>query len=44
MPAMIVIAIGVLFLLNNLNIYFFHDIWRFWPGILIAAGLAKMVD
>jgi hypothetical protein len=43
-PALIVIGIGVLFLLNNLNIFFMHDIWRFWPAILIAAGLAKMVD
>lgn len=43
-PALIVIGIGVLFLLNNLNIFFMHDIWRFWPVILIAAGLAKMVD
>ena len=38
------IGIGVVFLLNNLNIYFLHDIWRFWPGILIAVGLVKMVD
>ena len=43
-PAVIVIGIGVLFLLNNLNIFFVHDIWRFWPGILIAVGLVKMVD
>jgi hypothetical protein len=43
-PALIVIGIGVLFLLNNLNVFFFHDIWRFWPGILIAVGLVKMVD
>jgi hypothetical protein len=40
----IVIGIGVLFLLNNLNIVFIHDIWRFWPGILIAVGLVKVVD
>jgi hypothetical protein len=43
-PALIVIGIGVLFLLNNLNIFFLHDIWRYWPGILIAVGLVKMVD
>jgi hypothetical protein len=43
-PALIVIGIGVVFLLNNLNIFDMHDIWRFWPVILIAAGLAKMVD
>jgi hypothetical protein len=44
LPALIVIGVGVLFLLNNLNIFFMHDIWRFWPVLLIAAGLAKMVD
>jgi hypothetical protein len=43
-PALIVIGIGMLFLLNNLNIFFIHDIWRYWPGILIAVGLVKMVD
>jgi hypothetical protein len=43
-PALIVIGIGVLFLLNNLNIFFIHDVWRYWPVLLIAAGLAKMVD
>jgi hypothetical protein len=43
-PALVVIGIGVLFLLNNLNIFFIHDVWRYWPAILIAAGLVKMVD
>jgi hypothetical protein len=43
-PALIVIGIGVVFLLNNLNIFFMHDVWRYWPAILIAVGLAKMVD
>ena len=43
-PAVIVIGIGVLFLLNNLNIVFLHDVWRYWPGLLIAAGIAKLVD
>jgi hypothetical protein len=44
LPALIVIGVGVIFLLNNLNIPFLHDIWRYWPGILIAVGVAKMVD
>jgi len=43
-PALAVIGIGVLFLLNNLNIVYVHDWWRYWPVILIAAGMAKMVD
>ena len=44
LPALVVIGIGVLFLLNNLNIFFMHDVWRYWPAILIAVGLVKMVD
>ena len=44
LPALVVIGIGVLFLLNNLNIVFMHDVWRYWPAILIAVGLVKMVD
>jgi predicted membrane protein len=43
-PALIVIGVGALFLLNNLNIVYVHDWWRFWPVILIAGGLAKLVD
>jgi hypothetical protein len=44
LPALVVIGIGVLFLLNNLNIFYAHEWWRYWPVLLIAAGLAKMVD
>ena len=43
-PAIIVIGIGVLFLLNNLNILYFSEWVRYWPVILIALGLVKLVD
>jgi hypothetical protein len=43
-PALIVIGIGVLFLLNNLNILYFSEWVRYWPVILIAIGLVKLVD
>jgi hypothetical protein len=43
-PAIIVIGIGVLFLLNNLNILYFSEWSRYWPVILIAIGLVKLVD
>jgi hypothetical protein len=33
-----------LFLLNNLNIVYIRDWWRFWPVILIAIGFTKLVD
>lgn len=34
----VLIAIGVLFLLNNFNLIHFYDIARFWPVFLIALG------
>ncbi|MEO8372086.1 MAG: DUF5668 domain-containing protein [Candidatus Solibacter sp.] len=43
-PAIIVIGIGVLLLLRNMDIVVIHDLWRYWPVILIAVGLVKMVD
>jgi len=43
-PAMILIAIGVLFLLDNLNIIPFEQIWRFWPIALIAVGVFLLID
>lgn len=43
-PAIILIGIGALFLLNNLHLVFFHDVVRYWPAILIAVGLVKLVD
>jgi predicted membrane protein len=43
-PALAVIGVGVLFLLNNLNVFYLRDIWRFWPVALLAVGLAKLVD
>jgi hypothetical protein len=43
-PAIVVIGIGVLLLLRNMDIVFVQDLWRYWPGILIAAGLVRLVD
>ena len=34
----LLIAIGVLFLLNNMDLLRFRDIARFWPVFLIAIG------
>ena len=39
-----VIAIGALFLLDNLGIVRFRDVWRFWPVVLIALGTVRLVD
>jgi hypothetical protein len=35
----ILIALGVLFLLNNFDWFPFHFIWRLWPLILIGVGI-----
>jgi hypothetical protein len=43
-PALVLIAIGALFLLNNLHIVYAHEIFRYWPAILIAVGIVKVVD
>jgi len=43
-PAIVLIAVGAIFLLNNLHLFYFHDVWRYWPVILIALGIVKLVD
>jgi hypothetical protein len=43
-PAIVLIAIGALFLLNNLHVIYVRDIFQYWPAILIAVGIVKLVD
>jgi predicted membrane protein len=40
----LVIAVGLLFLLDNLDIIDVHDALAFWPLIFIFAGVAKLLD
>jgi hypothetical protein len=40
----IVVGIGCLLLLDNLGIVRFHDIWRYWPVLLVAWGVSRIVD
>jgi hypothetical protein len=42
--ALAAIAVGALFLLNNLGIAPFHDVARFSPVVLIALGFVLLVD
>ena len=44
LPAVVLIAIGAIFFLSNLHLVYFHDMVRFWPAILVALGLVKLVD
>ena len=43
-PAIVLIGIGALFLLNNLHILYAREIVKYWPALLIAAGIVKLVD
>lgn len=43
-PAIVLIAVGALFFLNNLHILPIREIMRFWPGILVAVGITLLVD
>lgn len=42
MGGIVLILIGVLFLLDNFGIDLWDNLWRFWPVILIAAGVAML--
>ena len=41
---LIVISIGVLFLLENLGYVYVHNLWEFWPVILVVLGVARMAN
>jgi predicted membrane protein len=40
----IVAAIGLLLLLDNLGIVRFHDIWQYWPVLLIVWGVSHILS
>ncbi|MGH9425124.1 MAG: LiaI-LiaF-like domain-containing protein [Terriglobia bacterium] len=42
---LILITIGTLFLIQNLShINVFRVFWRYWPVILIAIGISKLLE
>jgi uncharacterized integral membrane protein len=42
---LILITIGTLFLIQNLaHINIWRVFWRYWPAILIAIGVSKLVE
>src|SRR3954453_13019899 len=43
-PGLIVAGVGVIFLLNNLQIFPAYNLWLFWPVVLIVLGVLKLVD
>jgi hypothetical protein len=44
LPGLMVAAVGLLFLLNNLNILPARNLWAYWPVILIVIGVSKLTD
>jgi predicted membrane protein len=40
----IIIAIGTIWLLDNLHIVHGQDIWEYWPVFLIVAGLSRVIN
>src|SRR5689334_5389059 len=43
-PAVAIVAIGALLLLNNLHVVYVDRWYRFWPVLLIGAGVAKLLE
>ncbi len=42
--ALVIIAVGTAFLLDNLGIVHFRELVQYWPAILIAFGVVRLVD
>jgi len=40
----IIVGIGAVLLLSNLGVLQLQNVWQFWPVILIAFGLSRIVD
>lgn len=43
-PGAIILAIGAIFLLDNLGVVNARHFWQFWPLCLLFAGLVKLTD
>ena len=41
--AFVLIGLGVLFLLNSMDVVNFDRLWRFWPLVLIAVGIRVLM-
>lgn len=40
----IIVSVGLLLLLENVGILHVHDLWRFWPLLMIAFGLSRLLE
>ena len=44
LPGLVLVAVGLVFLLDNLDLVESWSILRFWPVILLVAGLKNLID
>jgi len=40
----IIVLVGLGLLLDNMGLFSFHDIWRYWPVFLIIYGVSRVLD
>lgn len=43
-PGVIVLAVGLVFLLSNLDVFPIYRWWQLWPVVVIAIGAVRLVD
>jgi hypothetical protein len=43
-PGLVLVAVGALFFLSNLHLIYIRHWFSYWPAILIAVGIVKLVD
>ena len=43
-PGLVIVVLGVLLMLDNLGVLEIERLWRFWPVILIAFGLHRLLE
>ena len=44
MVGTVILLMGIVFLLQNLGIFYVNRLWQFWPVILMAMGIARVID
>ena len=41
---LVLVALGLVFILENFHVDAWDFVWRFWPVVLIVWGATKLVD
>jgi hypothetical protein len=40
----LIVLIGLMILLDNMGIVRFHDVWRYWPVLMIVFGVSRILE